>query len=70
MKGALREAKIKWYNEEKGFGFIECKVDLFFNRNNLQDNYIPKENEAILLSFKDDDIVGRSHLEGTIFKKE
>ena len=35
----MTEGKIKWYNETKGFGFIETEnsADVFVHRTNLDD---------------------------------
>lgn len=40
------EGTIKWYNPEKGYGFIEVKKDYFVTKEQLE-GIIPKEGEKI-----------------------
>jgi CspA family cold shock protein len=37
----MSEGKVKWYNETKGFGFIEIegRKDVFVHRSGLDDSY-------------------------------
>ena len=44
----MAKGKIKWFNEEKGFGFIEKEDggDLFVHRSELQ-GQIPKDGDAV-----------------------
>ena len=37
----MSEGKVKWYNETKGFGFIEIEggKDVFVHRSGLEDSY-------------------------------
>jgi CspA family cold shock protein len=37
----MSEGKVKWYNESKGFGFIETEngKDVFVHRSGLEDSY-------------------------------
>lgn len=46
-KHEIYNGTIKWYNKEKGFGFIELKHDIFFTKDSLLDNYIPEANDNI-----------------------
>ncbi|MCF8228783.1 MAG: cold shock domain-containing protein [Bacteroidales bacterium] len=53
MKG-----KIKWYNEIKGFGFIEAEngEDIFVHRTGLVDSYNrPQEEEEVVFETKQGD---------------
>lgn len=47
------KGKIKWYNKEKGFGFIEITQDVFFSKSNLKD-YDPQENDKVEFILYDD----------------
>lgn len=37
----MEQGKVKWYNETKGFGFIEVEggKDVFVHRSGLEDSY-------------------------------
>ncbi|MBU2652412.1 MAG: cold shock domain-containing protein [Bacteroidetes bacterium] len=43
----MEKGKVKWYNEAKGFGFIETNNgnDLFFHRSGLVSSYAVLEND-------------------------
>jgi CspA family cold shock protein len=50
---AMSEGKVKWFNEKKGFGFIECDegIDVFVHFSAIQDNGFKTLYEGQRVSF-------------------
>ena len=46
----MTKGKVKWYNETKGFGFIEAETgeDIFVHRSGLQNSYEGLQPEQIV----------------------
>jgi len=46
---------IKFYNEDKGYGFIKCSdgVEVFFHVSGLLNNWIPKSGDRVNFSVID-----------------
>lgn len=54
----MAKGKIKWYNETKGFGFIESNdgSDIFLHRTGLKNNYdVPQPGEPVEFDTKKGD---------------
>lgn len=52
----MTKGKVKWYNEIKGFGFIETENgnDIFFHRNGLESPYFgPDNDEEVVFETKE-----------------
>ena len=49
----MSEGKVKWFNEKKGFGFIECDEgeDVFVHFSAIQDNGFKTLSEGQRVSF-------------------
>ena len=45
----MKQGKVKFYNEQKGFGFIidEAGKDVFVHATGLKGSYKPKENDEV-----------------------
>jgi CspA family cold shock protein len=50
---AMSEGKVKWFNEKKGFGFIECDegIDVFVHFSAIRDNGFKTLYEGQRVSF-------------------
>ncbi len=54
----MAQGKIKWYNETKGFGFIESAEgkDIFLHRSGLKNRYdVPQPGESVEFETKQGD---------------
>jgi len=52
----MADGRIKWYNERKGYGFIEREDgdDLFFHRNGIEDlgHFGPRKDDPVVFEVK------------------
>ena len=54
----MPQGKIKWYDETKGFGFIDTGEgkDIFLHRSGLKNNYdVPQEGDQVEFDTKEGD---------------
>ena len=51
------EGKVKWYNVQKGYGFIagDDGKDYFMHSSQVPEGIVPKENEAVSFDAKETD---------------
>ena len=53
----MAEGRIKWYNEKKGYGFIESdeKVDIFVHKSGIEDHgfFTLKSDDRVSFEVKD-----------------